>query len=157
MKKIALIGSTGSIGKQTLNVCRRHPDKFKIVSLAAGYNVGEFLQQVNEFKPSVATFAYPAGVAPPPPEPYSLANIQYESVDVPLSPFVNSNTGPEALNKPVIMNINWVENVGQIKGKMIPKSSLIGPTPSSFAASKTSVGIRDIALVKSNTIVVKPV
>ncbi|MBQ3219026.1 MAG: 1-deoxy-D-xylulose-5-phosphate reductoisomerase, partial [Clostridia bacterium] len=57
MKKIALIGSTGSIGKQTLNVCRRHPDKFKIVSLAAGYNVGEFLQQVNEFKPSVATLS----------------------------------------------------------------------------------------------------
>ena len=31
MKKIALIGSTGSIGKQTLSVVRRHPDKFKIV------------------------------------------------------------------------------------------------------------------------------
>ena len=30
MKKIALIGSTGSIGKQTLSVVRRHPDKFKI-------------------------------------------------------------------------------------------------------------------------------
>ncbi len=57
MKKIALIGSTGSIGKQTLNVCRRHPDKFKIVSLAAGHNVGEFFAQVNEFKPKVATIS----------------------------------------------------------------------------------------------------
>jgi len=57
MKKIALIGSTGSIGKQTLNVCRRHPDKFKIVSLAGGNNYGEFLSQVEEFKPSVATLA----------------------------------------------------------------------------------------------------
>ncbi len=55
MKKIALIGSTGSIGKQTLSVVRRHKDKFKIVSLAAGNNVGEFLSQVNEFKPQVAT------------------------------------------------------------------------------------------------------
>lgn len=57
MKKIALIGSTGSIGKQVLNVCRRHPDKFKIVSLAAGNNVGEFFAQVNEFKPKVATIS----------------------------------------------------------------------------------------------------
>ncbi len=57
MKKIALIGSTGSIGKQTLSVVRRHPDKFKIVSLAAGSNAGEFLSQVEEFKPSVATLA----------------------------------------------------------------------------------------------------
>ena len=57
MKKIALIGSTGSIGKQTLNVVRRHPDKFKIISLAAGNNVGDFLQQVEEFKPSVATLS----------------------------------------------------------------------------------------------------
>jgi len=57
MKKIALIGSTGSIGKQTLSVVRRHPDKFQIVSLAAGNNVGDFLSQVNEFKPKVATLA----------------------------------------------------------------------------------------------------
>ena len=58
MKKIALIGSTGSIGKQTLSVVRRHSDKFKIVSLAAGSNVGEFYNQVNEFKPKVATLSY---------------------------------------------------------------------------------------------------
>jgi 1-deoxy-D-xylulose-5-phosphate reductoisomerase len=58
MKKIALIGSTGSIGKQTLSVVRRHPDKFKIVSIAAGNNDGEFIRQVNEFKPQVATLMH---------------------------------------------------------------------------------------------------
>ncbi len=57
MKKIALLGSTGSIGKQTLNVVRRHSDKFEIVSLAAGSNGGDFLEQVKEFKPKVATLA----------------------------------------------------------------------------------------------------
>lgn len=57
MKKIALIGSTGSIGKQTLSVVRRHQDKFKIVSLAAGNNAGEFLSQVKEFNPKVATLS----------------------------------------------------------------------------------------------------
>ncbi len=57
MKKIALIGSTGSIGKQTLNVVRRHSDKFQIVSLAGGSNKNEFIEQVKEFKPKVASLA----------------------------------------------------------------------------------------------------
>jgi 1-deoxy-D-xylulose-5-phosphate reductoisomerase len=59
MKKIALIGSTGSIGKQTLSVVRRNSYKFQIVSLAGGNNVGDFLEQVKEFKPKVATLACP--------------------------------------------------------------------------------------------------
>ena len=59
MKKVALIGSTGSIGKQTLSVVRRNSDKFQIVSLAGGNNVGDFLEQVKEFKPKVATLACP--------------------------------------------------------------------------------------------------
>ena len=57
MKKIALIGSTGSIGRQTLSVVRRHSDEFEIVSIAAGNNAGDFLSQVNEFKPKVACLA----------------------------------------------------------------------------------------------------
>ncbi len=57
MKKIALIGSTGSIGKQTLNVVRRHAERFQIVSLAGGSNTSLLIEQINEFKPKVATFA----------------------------------------------------------------------------------------------------
>ena len=55
MKKIALLGSTGSIGVQTLNVVRRNPEKFQIVSLAAGENRDLFYKQVKEFQPAVAT------------------------------------------------------------------------------------------------------
>lgn len=55
MKRIALIGSTGSIGRQTLNVVSRHPDKFKIVSLSAGNNTRLFLEQVRQFAPKVAS------------------------------------------------------------------------------------------------------
>ena len=55
MKKIALIGSTGSIGVQTLNVVRNNPDKFEIVSLAGGNSCERFLEQVKEFKPKIAT------------------------------------------------------------------------------------------------------
>ena len=59
MKKIALIGSTGSIGRQALNVCRRNPNKFQIVSLSAGSNEPLFIEQLNEFKPKVATISKP--------------------------------------------------------------------------------------------------
>ncbi len=55
MKKIALIGSTGSIGKQVLNVVRRNPDKFKIISLSCGDNVSLLKEQIKEFSPLVAT------------------------------------------------------------------------------------------------------
>lgn len=57
MKKIALIGSTGSIGTQTLNVVRRNPDKFRIVSLAAGHNIQRLKEQIKEFNPLIATAA----------------------------------------------------------------------------------------------------
>lgn len=57
MKKIALIGSTGSIGRQVLSVVRRHPEEFKIVSLAAGNNLALLSEQIKEFAPSVATAA----------------------------------------------------------------------------------------------------
>ena len=54
MKKIALIGSTGSIGRQVLSVVRRHPDKFEIVSRVANSSSALFLEQVKEFKPKFA-------------------------------------------------------------------------------------------------------
>ena len=54
MKKIAVLGSTGSIGRQTLEVVRNHPDKFKVVSLSAGGNAELLEKQINEFKPEVA-------------------------------------------------------------------------------------------------------
>ena len=59
MKRIALIGSTGSIGRQVLSVVRRHSDKFQIVSLSAGSNKELFEQQVAEFRPKVATIVSP--------------------------------------------------------------------------------------------------
>jgi len=51
MKNIALIGATGSIGRQVLDVVRRHGDKYRIVALAAGRASREFSALVSEFKP----------------------------------------------------------------------------------------------------------
>ena len=57
MIKIALLGSTGSIGTQVLNVVDRYPDKFQIVSLSAGSNAELLEKQINKYKPRIATIA----------------------------------------------------------------------------------------------------
>ena len=51
MKTVAVFGSTGSIGVQTLNVLRRFPDEYKVVALSAGKNVGLLARQAAEFSP----------------------------------------------------------------------------------------------------------
>lgn len=50
-KKIILLGSTGSIGRNTLEVVRRHPGRFQIVALAAGRNAELLMEQAKEFRP----------------------------------------------------------------------------------------------------------
>jgi len=53
IKRLAVLGSTGSIGRQTLEVVRAFPDRFSIIGLAAGGNTGLLAQQVKEFKPEL--------------------------------------------------------------------------------------------------------
>ena len=48
---IAVLGSTGSVGQQSLDVIRRAPDRFRVVGLAAGHNCNELARQVLEFCP----------------------------------------------------------------------------------------------------------
>ena len=50
-KGVAILGSTGSIGRSTLEVIRRNPERFRVVSLAAGNNTALLKKQVEEFKP----------------------------------------------------------------------------------------------------------
>lgn len=57
MKEIIILGSTGSIGTQTLNVIRRHSDKFKVVGMSCGANVELFNRQIVEFKPAFVCVA----------------------------------------------------------------------------------------------------
>ena len=56
VKQLAVLGSTGSIGQQTLEVVRALPHKFHIVGLAAGKNIDLLVKQINEFKPSFVYF-----------------------------------------------------------------------------------------------------
>lgn len=51
MKKIAIFGSTGSIGDSTLNVIRENPNLFQVVTLVAGKNIAKLEKQIEEFNP----------------------------------------------------------------------------------------------------------
>ena len=51
MKKISILGSTGSIGVNTLDVIDRNPGKFEVWGLAAGSNIEVLTQQTRKFKP----------------------------------------------------------------------------------------------------------
>lgn len=51
MKELAIFGSTGSIGCSTLNVVRRHRDRFAVSILAAGHNLQRLIEQIREFNP----------------------------------------------------------------------------------------------------------
>ena len=57
MKRVAILGSTGSIGRQALDVIGRHPERFEVVGLAAGRNLALLAEQVARFAPRVVSDA----------------------------------------------------------------------------------------------------
>ncbi len=57
MKRLNILGSTGSIGMQALEVVRAHPEAFEVVALAAGRRLDLFAQQVREFRPHLVSVA----------------------------------------------------------------------------------------------------
>ncbi len=57
MKALSLLGSTGSIGTQTLDIAAQYPDQFRIVGLAAGRNVELLAQQVRQFQPLIVAIS----------------------------------------------------------------------------------------------------
>jgi 1-deoxy-D-xylulose-5-phosphate reductoisomerase len=57
MKRLAILGSTGSIGQSALDVVRAHPDRLKVVGLAAGFNADRLLAQAQEFRPKAIAIA----------------------------------------------------------------------------------------------------
>lgn len=57
MKKIAILGSTGSIGTQILDVVREHSDELQVVALAAGSNKERLKEQIKEFHPKLVSLS----------------------------------------------------------------------------------------------------
>jgi 1-deoxy-D-xylulose-5-phosphate reductoisomerase len=54
VRRVAILGSTGSIGVNTLDVIRAHPDRFKVTALTAGKQVDRLAEQCVEFQPAIA-------------------------------------------------------------------------------------------------------
>ena len=83
MKRIAILGATGSIGTQTLDAIREHRDKYEAYALTAGSNSDLLIQQAREFQPEVVVIADES---------------QYEKVNAALSDLpIKVWTGAEAL------------------------------------------------------------
>lgn len=56
-KQIAILGSTGSIGTQTLDIVRNNPEKYQVTVITAGRNVDRLIEQAREFRPALAVIA----------------------------------------------------------------------------------------------------
>ncbi|NLN59483.1 MAG: 1-deoxy-D-xylulose-5-phosphate reductoisomerase, partial [Deltaproteobacteria bacterium] len=61
MKNISILGSTGSIGVNTLNIVRRHPAMFRVMGLSAGENIDRLKAQIQEFRPRMVSVATEQG------------------------------------------------------------------------------------------------
>jgi 1-deoxy-D-xylulose-5-phosphate reductoisomerase len=57
MKRVAILGSTGSIGQSTLSIIESYPDRFQITALAAGNNLDAAFRQVSRWRPGIASMA----------------------------------------------------------------------------------------------------
>ena len=57
VKKLAILGSTGSIGTQTLDVVRRHPDRYEVYAICAHRSVDKLIEQARTFHPEVVCIA----------------------------------------------------------------------------------------------------
>src|ERR1700690_3393 len=62
MKSLTLLGSTGSIGVNTLDVIRHNPHLYRVHALVAGHNVDTIFQQIIEFRPNVVVLATSEGM-----------------------------------------------------------------------------------------------
>jgi len=60
-RRLAILGSTGSVGEQTLAVASEFPDRFRVVALGAGRNVAKLAEQVRRFRPELVSIASEEG------------------------------------------------------------------------------------------------
>jgi 1-deoxy-D-xylulose-5-phosphate reductoisomerase len=63
VRQVAILGSTGSIGVNTLDVIRAHPDRFQVVALTAAKQIERLAEQCIEFRPAIAVVADAIGAA----------------------------------------------------------------------------------------------
>jgi len=127
-KRIAILGSTGSIGKQALEVIEQNPERFEVEVLTANNNVDLLIAQAKKFQPNVVVIANP--------EKYEYVSGALKNEDVKVF------AGSDALNQVVQM-----DTVDMVLTAMVGYSGLL-PTYNAIKAKKS------IALANKETLVV---
>ncbi len=127
-KRLAILGSTGSIGSQTLEVIEQNPDKFEVEVLTANNNVDLLIRQAKKFQPNVVVIANQ--------EKYKLVSEALEKEPIKVY------AGSDAINQVVEM-----DTVDLVLTAMVGYSGLI-PTYNAVSAGK------NIALANKETLVV---
>ena len=128
MKRIAILGSTGSIGTQSLEVIEQNPDAFEVEVLTANNNVDLLIQQAKKFQPNVVVIANK--------DNYPIVSEALENEDIKVY------AGEDALNQVVEM-----ETIDLVLTAMVGYSGLV-PTYNAVRAGK------NIALANKETLVV---
>ena len=128
MKRIAILGSTGSIGRSALEVIEQFPDQFQVVALAAGKNVDLLTEQIQRFRPKVAAVL-----------DQDLANDLVDRLP--------ADIGVEVLaGSPGYQNIANCPDADMVLSSMVGAAGLL-PTLSAIRAGK------DVALANKETLV----
>jgi 1-deoxy-D-xylulose-5-phosphate reductoisomerase len=127
MKKISVLGSTGSIGINSLRVIELNPDKYRVVALAAGRNIDLLLQQIEKFQPEAVALM-----------DEDLAERLKARID---------NTGPKVyFGEDGFVRLATMDRVDMVISAMTGAAGLV-PTYSAIEAGK------DIALANKETMV----
>ena len=125
MKNISILGSTGSIGTQTLDIVKQYPDEFKIVGLTANSNIELLKKQIQEFKPE------------------AVAVMQKEKADLLKEKSnIDVHSGMDGLIK-----IASLENANTVVNALVGSSGIL-PTVNAIKSKK------NIALANKETLVV---
>ena len=128
MKKIAILGSTGSIGTQALDIIREHPDQYEAYALTAHNSVEKLIAQAREFKPEVVVIA----------NEQHLPAVREALADLPLKVFGGAD---------VLCDVVQMSDIDVVLTAMVGFSGL-RPTIAAIEAKKT------IALANKETLVV---
>jgi len=128
LKRIAILGSTGSIGRSALQVIEQFPDRFQVVALAAGKNIDLLAKQIQQFRPKVAA-------------------VLEEELANDLAGRLPADTGVEVLaGSEGYQELASLTDVDMVLSSMVGAAGLI-PTLSAIRAAK------DVALANKETLV----
>jgi 1-deoxy-D-xylulose-5-phosphate reductoisomerase len=128
MKRLAILGSTGSIGQSTLAVVAEHPGEFAVAGLAAGQNVKVLAEQVRQFRPA-------------------RVSVQSEAVAAHLRELLDRDASPEILWGPA-----GVREVAVASGAELVVSAMVGAVGLEPTLAAIDAGL-PVALANKETLV----